>query len=175
MRHPAQTGMAKLEFAISVAIFGVLAAVLLERLSYVQESAEKVHMEATASALRSALFLKIAEHMTSGRTPEYEKLAQENPMDWLERKPPNYAGAFTRPPYPPPDGSWYFDKTVHILTYQVNLGRHFQPDALGLKQVQFYLKLQYGEAPPTGDVGDSPMPASGIKLVAIQPYRWFEK
>lgn len=167
--------MAKLEFAISVAIFGVLAAVLLERLIYVQESAEKVHMEATASALRSALFLKIAEHMNAGKSIDYEKLAQENPMDWLERKPPNYAGAFTRPPYPPPEGSWYFDKTVHILTYQVNLGRHFQPDALGLKQVQFYLKLQYGESPPAGDIGDSPIPASGIKLVAIQPYRWFGK
>lgn len=175
MRYPAQAGIAKLEFAIVAAVLGILAAVLLERLSYVQESAEKIHMESTARALRSALFLKIVEHMNAGQSLDYEKLAQENPMDWLEKKPANYAGAFARPPYPPPIGSWYFDKTVHILTYQVNQGRYFDLDSQGKKQARFQLKPLYTETPPADDMGDSPMPASGIKLIVIEPYRWFEK
>lgn len=167
-------GFTLFEFAVVAAMLAILAAVLLDRLAYYQEMAEKMNMETTAGALRSALLLKVAEYMTAGQKIEYEQLARENPMDWLEVKPPNYAGAFDGPPPSAlPRGSWYFDRAGGILVYQVNQGRHFVPDRRELRQVRFRLALFYGEIQSGEGLGDSLRPVSGIKLTPVEPYHWF--
>lgn len=174
MRRGGKAGFTLLEFAVVAVVLSILAAVLLHRLAYYQEVAEKMNMEATASALKSALLLKIAEYMTAGQKIEYEQLARENPMDWLEMKPPNYAGAFNGPPPDAlPRGSWYFDRAGHMLVYQLDHGRNFVPDSRGLRQVRFRLVLSYGEIQRGEGLGDSPRQASGIKLGTVEPYRWF--
>lgn len=169
-----QAGFSLLELAVMSVILAILAAVLLQRLTYYQEVAEKMNMEATVSTLKSALFLKIAEYMTAGRRIDYEQLARENPMDWLEVKPPNYAGPFSGDaPETMPLGNWHYDRSERTLVYRVNNGRYFVPDSQGRKQVRLRLVLSYGEI--WGGVGlrDSPKQASGIKLMAVEPYRWF--
>lgn len=166
-------GFSLLEFMVVAGLLAILAGILLNRLSYYQEVAEKVNMDATVSTLRSALLLKVAEYMTAGRKIEYEQIAQENPIDWLEIKPPNYVGAFNgAPPDAAPRGSWYFDKGEHTLVYQVNNGRYFVPDSHDEKRARFRLLLIYGENQDLVRLGDSPMDASGIKLITVEPYRW---
>lgn len=171
MRRRAR-GLSLLEFAVVAALFAILAGVLLERLAYYQELAEKTHMEATFRTLNSALLLKVAEYMTSGQKVEYEQLARENPVDWLALKPENYAGTYATAPRDPPRGSWYFDRAGRTLVYQVRNGRHFTPDSRGLKQVRYRLEL-VGESAKNDFVGDSPTSPNGIKLSLIEPYRWF--
>lgn len=173
MRHR-QTGFTLLELAVMAVILSILAAVLLHRLAYYQEVAEKMNMEATVSTLKSALLLKIAEYMTAGQRIDYERLAQENPMDWLEIKPPNYVGPFSGDALETiPPGSWHYDRSERTLVYQVNNGRHFVPDSQGRKQVRLRLVLSYGEIRGGEGVGDSPRQASGIKLTVVDAYRWF--
>ncbi|MDP2826996.1 MAG: type II secretion system protein [Sulfuricellaceae bacterium] len=174
MRREDKAGFTLLEFSVVAVILSILAAVLLERLVYYQEVAEKINMEATASALRSALRLKVAEYMMAGQKIEYEQLARENPVDWLEIKPPNYAGAFSgSQPDARPSGSWYFDQSGRMLIYQVGHGQNFVPDSLDLRQVRFRLVLSYAETQGGEVLGDSPRQALGIKLETVEPYRWF--
>ncbi|MBZ0105786.1 MAG: prepilin-type N-terminal cleavage/methylation domain-containing protein [Sulfuricella denitrificans] len=166
-------GFSLLELMVVAALLAVLAGLLLNRLHYYQEAAEKMNMETTVGTLRSALLLKIAEYMTAGKSIEYEQIAQENPIDWLEIKPPNYAGAFSGPPPDTmPRGSWYFNSTGRTLVYQVNNGRYFMPDSHGEKQARFRLVLIRGVIQGREALGDFPMPASGVKLEAVEPYRW---
>jgi len=174
VRRGEKAGFTLLEFAVVAAMLAILATILLNRLAYYQEVAEKMNMETTAATLKSALFLKVAEYMTAGQKIEYEQLARENPMDWLETKPPNYAGAFNGPPPgAPPRGTWYFDRAGRMLVYQLNHGRYFVPDRRGLKQVRFRFTLFYGGIQSGEGLGDSPRQASGITLTAVEPYRWF--
>ncbi|MBU0592981.1 MAG: type II secretion system GspH family protein [Gammaproteobacteria bacterium] len=162
-----------LELVVVASILAIFAGILLNRMLYYQEVAEKMNMETTAGTLRSALLLKIAEYMTTGRTIEYEQIAQENPMDWLEVKPPNYVGAFSgSPPEGASSGSWYFDLSSRILVYRIGSGRYFLPDSHNLKQVRFRLVLSYSGIQGDGAIRDSPMVASGITLSVIEPYRW---
>ena len=60
--------------ALYVAIVGVLAAVLLERLLTYAEAAEKAAMEVTISNLQGALYARLAYHALRGEAASIESL-----------------------------------------------------------------------------------------------------
>lgn len=167
-------GATLLEFAVVASVLGVLALVLLDRLAYYQEWAEKANMESTAAALKSALRMEFSTLMMEGRMREGSALARQNPMSWLDLKPANYLGEFDgAAPDVPPRGNWYYDRRALELVYRVNQGRYFTPDSRGRREVRFRVALIYDEMVENQGAGASPMAPSGVKLTLVEIYKWF--
>jgi len=165
-------GFTLLEFGVVAVILGIVAAVLLDRLRYYQEAAEKADMEYTVAALKSALRLQVSTLMVEGRMGECSKLAQQNPMDWLQQKPANYFGEFDGvPPDTVPRGGWYYDRAERELVYRVHLGRHFVTREHGQRQVRFRAAVVYDHGGK--GAGSSGLLVSGITLIPVKPYQWF--
>src|SRR5437899_1843983 len=92
----AGAGFSLIEFVVVVVVVSIISAILLDRVKFYQEHAEKTTMEATAAAIQAGLHLRMAGYLASGRDRDIAKLADENPMNWLARRPDNYAGALDR-------------------------------------------------------------------------------
>jgi hypothetical protein len=105
-----QCGVSFLEFAVCMALVAIFVGVLLERALYYQEFAEKTAMEWTAGNIRSGLRYKVADLILANRASEIQTLADENPMNWLAERPPNYLGELDSAPADEPKGQWYFDR-----------------------------------------------------------------
>lgn len=165
-------GFTLLEFGVVAIILGILAAILLDRLLFYQEAAEKARMESTVATLKSALRLKIVALMVQERTPECARLAQQDPMDWLESKPSDYLGEYRGAPPESVvrDGGWYYDGAAHILVYRVNNGRLFVPDSSGQRQVRFRITRLADDLRDSRDACvfllNAPI------LTPVEPYRW---
>jgi len=120
-QHRRQAGSGYFEFAVVAIIFAVLCGVLLQKLSFYQAEAERLAAEQVVTSLRAALASKAASLYLRGNDAEFADLARQNPMDWLERRPPNYAGEFDAPGEGGvPFGHWYFDRASATLSYVLN-------------------------------------------------------
>lgn len=166
MKHK---GLSLLEFCIVVAIIAVAMTILLNRLYYYEEVAEKVSMEVTFSSLKSALRMQMANDMMAGRAVDYERLARENPTSWLENKPANYLGEYHNPDVMQlPRGSWYFDNGQREMVYLPKLAKHLVPDDAGLLRVRYQAKLVNGQDLLQGQV-------VGLKFEVVESYQWFSQ
>lgn len=172
---PRARGFFVLKTVISVLVIGAIALPVLERLRYYQEVAEQAYVEYAISSMRSGLRLRIAAMMIEGRGQETYRLAGQNPVDWLERRPENYAGEFIRPD---PDtlrpGTWHFDLETRRLIYLVKHGEHFRfgdhSPGGGAKKIELQAKLV---GPPRTE--GSGMPDNGASVtVALQKLRAYE-
>lgn len=157
-----------------ISIISILGVAALDRLWFYQEQAEKVVMEQTASILKSALRLQMADLIARQQVRDIPRLAEQNPMDWLAEKPGNYLGELNDPaPGQIAPGSWYFDTRERMLVYAVDHGSHFVPDRQGRKRVRYRVELvgspQIKENPEKADS----IQIEGVKLAVVEPYRWF--
>lgn len=164
-------GFTLIELVIVIVLVSSLAAVALERLLIYQELAEKAAMEYTASALRSALRMRIAELMVAGRMQELRLLEGGNPMTLLDEPPENYSAEPPRQGGPQQEGSWFFDGGANELVYQVRRGGHFAAAASEAKQVRYRLVVTYATA---ADAGNARI-AVGARLELVRPYHWLER
>lgn len=171
MRVKKIAGFSLLELLVVVTSIGLLGGVLLERMLFYQEQAEKAAMEQMAGALRSALRLQIAERLPKGRQGMAELVGQ-NPMDWLLGKPANYRGERTGAGTAP-GGSWYFDPSTKNLVYVVGNGRHFTPNAAGRKTVRYQVRALVSGKPQAAQNSVDKQAIDGVTLVLLEPYRWF--
>jgi len=149
---------------VSAIIIAVFAGLLLNRLHYYQEVVEKTNMEATVKALQSGLRFEMARTLMAGQKIDYRHLAQENPMSWLERKPPNYLGDYRRDAGALTKGAWYFDAVNRELIYLPALDGHFVPDSEGRKRVRYRVELVAGK-------GGSEFVTARLK--EVERYTWF--
>jgi hypothetical protein len=140
-----QGGAGYFEFAVVAIIFAVLCGVLLRKVQFYQEEAERLAVQQVVTSLRAALAAKSASLYLRGKEPEMLALARENPMDWLERRPPNYAGEFNAPVAGDVQpGNWYFDRSTATLSYLLNKRSFFrESDA---KRLNF--KVKFAQEPP---------------------------
>lgn len=155
------------ELTVVIVIFSVLVAVLLDRLNYYLELAEKAAMESTLRAIKTGLQIRLAELIIASRQAETSTLEVEDPTRWLERKPPNYAGSYRELAEP---GHWYFDERRRQLVYVVNSGRRLEIEgAPGAKELRFrpLLLIHRHEAG-----GKRVQSVSGVTLVPVHAYRW---
>ncbi|MEC4722989.1 hypothetical protein RY831_27905 [Noviherbaspirillum sp. CPCC 100848] len=182
-RSPLQTpamprahGFFVLKMIISVMVIGAVALPMLDRLRYYQEVAEQAYVDYAISGMRSGLRLRIAAMMLEGRGQEAYRLAGENPVDWLERRPDNYAGELIRPD---PDllrpGTWYFDLETRRLIYLVKHGDHFRykddGQAGGIaKTIELQARLV---GPARAEEGEMPVNGASV-TVALQKHRVYE-
>lgn len=166
-------GMALFEFAVAVTVIGTLSAILLNRLHYYQELAEKSDMEYTVSAIKSALRWRMATMMVEGHAQEFNGLAQQNPMEWLEQKPSNYRGSLAHQTSGPSQpGSWYFDSINRQLVYVVGRGDHFEPNGGEPKSVRWRVIFLHNLPEPMLADG-AVQTTDSVALRLIEPYKWF--
>jgi prepilin-type N-terminal cleavage/methylation domain-containing protein len=166
-------GFSLLELMVAISVISIVGIVLLNRLSYYQEMAEKADMEYTVSAIKSALRMRMASLMIEGRAQEFRSLAQENPMDWLEKKPANYLTL--QLPVDPRfslAGQWYFDAPNRMLVYLPKHNDYFQPDKSGQKRVRLQVTYLRNEAAHVNDNRPN-RPTDSVAVTLIEPYKWF--
>lgn len=168
MRRPSP-GLTLIELIVVICIIGVSAAVLLERLRFYQEAAEKAAMEYTVGALKSALQLRVAAMLLKGQERNIASLAHVNPVNWLMEPPPGYRGEFRAPQPAVPRGSWYFDATGNELVYVPNLDDHLERLADGSKRLRFRVQLSF--EPAEADSGRRVL--TGMRVEPVSPYTWF--
>lgn len=167
-----QAGFTLFELIVVICIVALLAAILVNRLRLYEEAAEKAAMQQTAAAIKSALQMRVASYMISGRDNEIENLRNENPVDWLQEKPTDYAGEFYADAYARVrPGSWYFDLTRRELAYVIKLGDNFKPGPDARKWVRYRVRIKYEDQPQPG--GPPRKVLSAATFAPIQPYVWF--
>jgi prepilin-type N-terminal cleavage/methylation domain-containing protein len=167
-----QAGFTLFELIVVVCIVAVMAGILLNRLRVYEEAAEKAAMQQTAAAIKSALQMRVASYLISGRHREIERLRTENPVKWLQEHPDNYAGEFYADVYARVrPGSWYFDLTRGELVYVINLGNKFRPGPDGRKWVRYRVRIEYDDMPQK----DAPprKVLSAATFAPVQAYVWF--
>jgi prepilin-type N-terminal cleavage/methylation domain-containing protein len=162
-------GFSLIELMVVVIIGGIISAVLLREASFYQETAEKAAMEATASAIRAALHLRMAHHFASGSSKDLSRLTEQNPMEWLATRPHNYAGELDRTAARDVAvGNWYFDPIERDLVYRIHHGGGFE-SVDGAKEVRYRAIIQYG------DLNAGPDSMRGLALLEFaprRPYKW---
>ena len=166
-------GFTLLELLVVILVVGLLSGVLLERLWFYQEQAEKAAMQQMVGNLRSALHLQIADRLLKGRQ-NLAGLAKDNPMDWLMQPPANYLGErFGPEPGTVAGGNWYFDLRDKTLVYVVARSAHFAANPSGRKQVRYQVRpVASRSAQANLDSADKPA-IEGVILVLVEPYQWF--
>ena len=139
-------GFTLLELIVVISIVAILAGSLLSRIPFYQEQAEKTVMEQMAGAMQSALVMRYGSLMAHGAATEkgLNALASDNPMNWLQQKPKNYAGEFFDPtPKTVAPGQWMFDLKSRDLIYVLDRSEYFTPGKDGQKWIRFHVKLEY--------------------------------
>lgn len=119
MKH--QRGASKFEFALTVAIFGVLAAVLLARLNAIQAEAERTEVDLTVRNIRVGIQLAIGERIMRGEEQRIGEVAQASPVDFLGHRP----RGFTDDTVSQAAGQWSYDPVRRELAYLPRLPEAF--------------------------------------------------
>lgn len=112
-------GASLFELLIVALIIALLVGVSLNRIAWYQRQVELAGVQQLVLALRAALQLQTAALLTrDGGAQALTELAGKNPMDWLAKKPINYAGEYYSPKINElQPGTWCFDRTNKILIY----------------------------------------------------------
>lgn len=174
IQHPASCkGFTLIELIVVIVIIVVLMGLFLNRALYYQERAEKTAMEQVAGAIQSALTLQYGRIMTGGKASDVQALAQDNPMNWLQRRPDNYIGEFYDPtPLSVESGSWIFDLKSRDLIYVVHNANYFEPGRDGLKWIRFHVAVSREPSPLPSRRGEPPE-LTGLQFEPVEPYSWF--
>jgi general secretion pathway protein G len=166
-------GFTLLELIVVICIVSILANEFLKRVPRNHELAEKTAMEQVRGAVQSALVLRYGTLMTRGAANEKElkALANDNPFNWLQQKPENYAGEFFDPaPGAVASGQWFFDLKTRDLVYIPNRSEYLKAGKDGRKWLRFHVRLEY--EPRLG--GGSGKELASTLFGPVEPYQWFQ-
>lgn len=109
-------------------------------MQFYQAEAERAAVQLVVANVRSSLDVKLAQGHLPGRTVDLAALTGQNPLDWLDHKPDNYAGEYFAPTTQEvAPGNWYFDRHDKNLVYLLNNQKTFG-DAVQ-KRLRFKVKL----------------------------------
>jgi general secretion pathway protein G len=171
-RNSPQKGFSRFELLVVVAVFGVLGGIMLDRMRYLQEYAEMTAVDVTIAHLRTGLRYRIGDLLIRDRLSEISTLVDENPINWLQSRPPNYLGEFDGAPDSDVKGRWYFDRRHHELVYTANNRRHFTPESYRDYTVRLRaVRLQQGAA---GEhAANPPSVPQWVTLVQVSDGKWF--
>jgi len=171
--HPAPSkGFTLIELIIVIIIIVTLMGLFMNRVLLYQEQAEKVAMEEVAGALQSALILQYGQILTRGKPSDVAALTQDNPMNWLQKKPRNYAGEFYEPtPLSMESGNWVFDLKTRELVYLVDNAGHFKPGLDGKSWIRFHVVTHY-EPSRLPSQRKAPPELTGTLFEPVEPYSW---
>lgn len=165
-------GYSLFELVAVISVFSILIGVFLNRLAYVQELTEKTAMEMTVMNIRTGLRYKLAEIMVNNRQAELPALLTDNPLQWLEKPPENYAGEFSsHADLEIPPGNWYYDRQKNELAYRLNRSAHY-PGNGEAPEIRYRVS---GLVQEQNLNGIKSKVVSDIKLVPVNTIKWFQE
>lgn len=166
-------GFTLLELVAVISIIVVLMGLFLNRALLYMEQAEKTAMEQVTGSIQSALTMQYGQILTRGKSSDVAALARDNPMNWMQKKPRNYAGEFFDPaPESVEPGSWVFDLKSRDLVYVPDRTDRFKPGRDGKKWIRFHVVLSY-ETPRLPSLQNAAPELTGIMFEPVEPYSWF--
>ncbi|HVL75159.1 MAG TPA: type II secretion system protein [Noviherbaspirillum sp.] len=164
-------GFTLLELVVVTSTVALLSGVLLDRVQFYQEMAERAAMQQTAGAIRTSLYLQALNLIAKGRHNEIDELAKRNPMEALAEKPANYGGEIISVRQNNVvSGHWYFNSDDKTLIYLVHNGKHFRAEH-DPKQVVYRVRILRGERAENG----SEKPVEGVILEQVNSFSWFKQ
>lgn len=163
----ASRGFTLIELMVAIAVIAVAVALLLNRLAYHQEMAEKAAMESVLRAVKTGLQVRLAELIATQRQAQATMLEVEDPMRWLDAPPDNYGGAYGEAA---DRGKWYFDPVRRHLVYIVNAGSRLEIDGVaGAGELRFQPRLLRDRVNFGGGAVET---VTTITLTPVTRYRW---
>jgi hypothetical protein len=148
-------------------------AAFFNRALFYLEQAEKTAMEQVAGAIQSALTMQYGQILTRGKSSDVAALAQDNPMNWLQKKPGNYSGEFYDPsPLAVESGNWVFDLKSRDLVYVVRTANYFKPGKDGKKWIRFHVAIHH-ENSRLPSLQNAPPELTGMVFEPVEAYSWF--
>ncbi|HEU0188720.1 MAG TPA: prepilin-type N-terminal cleavage/methylation domain-containing protein [Gallionella sp.] len=166
-------GFTLLELIVVIIIIVTLMGLFMNRALFYMEQAEKVAMEGVAGAIQSSLTMQYGQILTRGKSSDVAVLVQNNPMNWLQKKPRNYAGEFYGPtPLSVEPGNWMFDLKSRDLVYVVRNANYFKPGKDGQKWIRFHIAVSHETSRPPS-MQNAPPELTGILFEPTEPYSWF--
>ena len=166
-------GFSLFELIVVICIVAVLASVFLSRVLYYQEQAEKAAMVEVVGVIQTALFLQYGDVLTRGKSSDLAWLKNDNPMNWLQQKPHNYAGEFFDPsPLSVEPGNWVFDLKSHDLIYVINIANNFKPASDGKNWIRYHAVFKY-EPSRLPSLQAAPHELTSLLFEPVEPYLWF--
>ena len=167
-RGASQRGLTLIELVVCLAIMIALVGFTLNRSRDSMELAEKAAMETQYLALRSAMHLRVAKLISTGRTSELASFIGSNPMQWLGQEPANYLGAVAgETAVGGRVGAWYFDTISAELVYLASRHAHLKPDSAGRYRVRYQVSTAAAVKPGADLSMVWPV------LSVVEPYQWF--
>ena len=168
-----ERGISLLELLIAIVIISVLLVVAVDRLLALRFEAERASVQSVIGALRSALYVEFAAAAARGQMSRMELAGGTNPMTRLAEAPENYAGEFfgADPALFEP-GTWYFDTRDRALVYVVRFSQEFVTSLAGPPRLRLAVEPDYDDVDRNGRFDPGRDPVRGLKLVALEPYRW---
>jgi type II secretory pathway pseudopilin PulG len=166
-------GFTLIELIVVTSTVALMSGILLERVLFYQEMAERVSMQQIVRTLRISLQLQAANLIAKNRLDELPNLAQQNPMRWLAQKPENYGGEIVSiGQNNVVSGNWYFIPESKKLIYLVHNGGTFRSESVNPKQVIYEIRLLRSET-ETGGGGEGAI--EGVVLEQVNSYEWFKQ
>lgn len=115
-------GFSKFEFALVVALVGVLATALLGRLLVIEAEAERTEVALTIRNIRVGIQLAIGERIMRGEEARLAEVARASPLDFLGQPPRGFVARAATPAAP---GQWTYDARRRELAYRPRLPQAF--------------------------------------------------
>lgn len=169
-------GFSILELAIVIVVVSLLTVVAIDRIMRLRFEAERVMVESMLAGLRSALTIEFAGAAVRGRTAAAAaEAAGSNPMKLLADRPDTYAGEYAAAdPDAVAPGTWYFDTRERALVYVVRFPEQFLSGIPGRPRARFRVEPDFDDLDGDGRFDPARDAARGLRLVAVEPYRWKE-
>ncbi|MFM2089317.1 MAG: hypothetical protein RLZZ237_4186 [Pseudomonadota bacterium] len=163
-----QRGFTLFELAVVAIVLGLLATVLLSRLAYYQEQAQRAAVAQMLGVLRTSLRVQALHLYLQGKQAQLSSLQRQNPLDWLEDRPPNDLGELLAPDVEKlPSGNWFFDRSDQKLVFLLRIGNIFSPVRVDVMKFKVLLPNIEADAGQLASVPDI-VPASGPDAVTLR-------
>lgn len=169
----AQRGFSLLELIVVIIVISLLLVVAIDRLIGLQEKAERAAMQNVIGTLKSAIGIKVADHIVKHKVRQLHRLVGSNPMDQLAELPKNYLGVLQQPDANTlEDGNWYFDAGQGVLIYLVRHREYFKGGKDKPPRIRFRIRPVYTDLNRDGRFSPGRDRIEGLRLVPIDDYRW---
>ena len=168
-----KTGFSLLELVIVIIIISFLVTVAIAHLMRLQADAEQVVMESTLGVLRSAIGMKVAEHIVRYDLKGLGKYTHVNPIQLLAEMPNNYLGELKHAePQHLETGHWYYDTTNVALVYLVRNTDRFKGGLKDPARARFRIGVVYQDINKNGFFDKKIDRIEGLRLSPLEAYTW---
>lgn len=150
-----QRGFTLFELAVVAIVMGLLGTVLLSRLAYYQEQAQRAAVAQMLGVLRTSVRVQALHLYLQGKQAQLPGLQRQNPLDWLEQRPPNDLGELLAPDLEKlPSGNWFFDRSDQKLVFLLRTGNIFSPTRVDVMKFKVLLPNSDADAEKLASVPD---------------------